>query len=237
MPLVVSLNYRVLILALLLVPVLIGLGRWQLQRAAEKESILSRYAQRQTQMPVSFADINQSDDLDYLPVTLVGRYDPDRYFLLDNKIQGGQVGYDVLTPFYTEAGTWVIVNRGWVKAPLRRSELPKVNPLPEQTLELHAEIYVPPGEGYQLSGLETGQSLWPKIVTVFDSEFMATQLKTPLFPYQLRLRADDPGALLTDWPTINVSPAKHRAYAVQWFAMALALVIWLLVASVRKRPE
>jgi len=31
--------------------------------------------------------------------------------------------------------------------------------------------------------------------------------------------------LTTGWKLINQTPAKHHGYAVQWFAMAVALVI------------
>jgi cytochrome oxidase assembly protein ShyY1 len=41
----------------------------------------------------------------------------------------------------------------------------------------------------------------------------------------VRIDSGQPGALEVDWQVINVSPAKHHGYAVQWFAMALALAV------------
>ena len=38
-------------------------------------------------------------------------------------------------------------------------------------------------------------------------------------------------ALTIDWPVINVTPEKHTAYAVQWFAMALVLLLLYLWRS------
>ena len=52
-----------------------------------------------------------------------------------------------------------------------------------------------------------------------------------LAPFVVRLAADQPGALRVDWQVINMQPEKHIAYAVQWFGMALALVIMSLIAN------
>ena len=60
---------------------------------------------------------------------------------------------------------------------------------------------------------------------------MAAMLDTMLYPYSVRLDADSPGALTVDWPLVNMAPEKHRAYAVQWFCMALALLLIFLWRS------
>ena len=234
-----SLNYRVLILAIGLLPVLLWLGNWQLQRAAEKESIQATYASRQQQSPAVFdtatlASLEAQADLSFLNVRLIGQFDAERWFLLDNRIQNGKVGYEVLNPFITNNGDWLIVNRGWVEAPAKRSELPTVSALPETDVELVGQVYVP-DTGYQLAGIESSAQAWPKVITVFDQAYISQQLGQQLFPYQVRLSAGQPSALVTDWPPINVSPEKHRGYALQWFAMAAALVIWLVFASFRKQ--
>ena len=50
-------------------------------------------------------------------------------------------------------------------------------------------------------------------------------------PYPVRIDAGEPGALLVDWQIVNVSPAKHTGYAVQWFTMAVALAIIFLLRN------
>mgnify|MGYP000143624448 CR=1 FL=1 len=49
--------------------------------------------------------------------------------------------------------------------------------------------------------------------------------------YQLRLDQDSPGALQTGWAAVSVQPAKHTGYAVQWFVMALVLLLMTLIAN------
>ena len=58
-----------------------------------------------------------------------------------------------------------------------------------------------------------------------------------VFDYSIRLAEATPGVLLRNWPVISTTPEKHRGYAVQWFAMAAALVLLYLYYSTRKRES
>lgn len=59
---------------------------------------------------------------------------------------------------------------------------------------------------------------------------VAQRLGVNIFPYVLRLDQQETN-FNADWPVINVQPAKHTGYAVQWFALATALVVLTLFAS------
>ena len=61
---------------------------------------------------------------------------------------------------------------------------------------------------------------------------LSAELGQTVAPYSLRINAGQPGALEVAWQVVNVSPAKHRGYAVQWFTMATVLaLIYLLRCS------
>jgi surfeit locus 1 family protein len=75
------------------------------------------------------------------------------------------------------------------------------------------------------------QQGWPKIIMAIELEAMAQHLGESLLPRYLRLDESSPGAFVTEWQPINTSPEKHQGYAVQWFAMALALMIWFVFAN------
>lgn len=239
-----SLNFRIVALIVILLPILLWLGNWQLKREDEKRAIQTTYSVRQEQTPVEFSDVRhrvtKTTDLAFFPVVLNGQFNPDQQFLLDNRINNGQVGYEVLTSFHVDAynnetGSWVLVNRGWIKAPPLRSDLPVIPELPKDRVEIMGEIYVPPGEGYHLQDLDSNNTNWPKVVTAVDMEKMSVLLGEALFEYQIRIKPNQPGTLETNWAPINVSPEKHRAYAVQWFAMAAGLFVWLIFASISVR--
>ena len=64
-----------------------------------------------------------------------------------------------------------------------------------------------------------------------DVEDMNAQLQKDLLPRYVRLDEGSPGAFVTGWQAVNMTPEKHIGYAFQWFAMAFALVIWFVFAN------
>jgi len=167
-------------------------------------------------------------------VELSGEFIQDHYFLLDNRIVQGKFGYEVLAVMeLADSDRAVLVNRGWVAGDASRQQLPEIgNIRGQQTLLGH--VYVPPGDPFLLAdlALEPG---WPKRIQAIEmnklqAAFAAVSSAT-LFPYTVRIAPNSSAALSTNWQVINTSPAKHTAYAVQWFAMAAALLILLVLRS------
>lgn len=76
---------------------------------------------------------------------------------------------------------------------------------------------------------------WPKRIQAIEMAKLASAVEAvtiaPLFPYTVRIDPDHRAALTVDWQVVNVSPAKHKGYAVQWFAMAVALGILFILRS------
>jgi cytochrome oxidase assembly protein ShyY1 len=52
-----------------------------------------------------------------------------------------------------------------------------------------------------------------------------------LFPYSVRIKAGETGALAVDWKVVNTGPAKHIGYAVQWFAMSAVLALMYVLRN------
>ncbi|MET1079482.1 MAG: SURF1 family protein [Pseudomonas sp.] len=208
-----------LVVALLL-PLLIGLGLWQLQRADEKTALLASFDARRSAAPLAVAELEQQADPAYRRVRLQGHFDANHSLLLDNRTRAGRVGVELLQPFYDQAsGLWVLVNRGWLPWPDRRTPVSFVTP--EASLTLTAWAYVPPGTVFQLQ-LDPVASEWPRLVTRIEAPLLWQQLGRGGLPYELRLDAG-PASFLVDWPVVAMGPEKHLGYAVQWFALALAL--------------
>ena len=59
-------------------------------------------------------------------ISVAGRWDAARQFLLDNRTRDGRAGYEVLTPLQLDDGRWLIVNRGWVSFSGYRERLPDI---------------------------------------------------------------------------------------------------------------
>ena len=219
-------------------PVLVMLGNWQLDREQEKLQLQSLYDRRQMDLPVSLAQIDWTmADLSYQKVRISGHFDNQRYFLLDNRVQDGRVGYEVLMPFEAPNGERLIVNRGWIAQGDSRAQLPVLEPINDQ-LSVEGTLYVPLSEPYMLSDLqEANTGTWPQVVQKIDIPEWSDTLGVALRPYTVRLAQDSEGALLAKWQTVNMLPEKHKAYAVQWFTMAAALLLMYLYFGTRNPQQ
>ncbi len=227
-------EWRITLLTLLLFPLLVSLGAWQLQRAAEKTALAAAFERKQQQPPADLGSVQglAPAELAYLPVRLRGHFRPQQTFLLDNRSRGGQYGNEVLTVFETDSGLLALVNRGWVPADPARLQPTQVPPLPPAPggLSITGQVYVAPGKPFLLADepLEAG---WPKRIQAVEMAKLAAGISEKLFPYPIHIRAGQPGALQADWQVINITPARHRAYAVQWFSMAAVLLLLFLLRS------
>lgn len=179
------------------------LGLWQLNRAHEKEQLITQYTQQK-------------------PVTLTGNFDNQHNFLLDNQIEAHQVGFHILTPFYSE-GKIVLVNRGWIALGKTRAELPAIPKAyettitgmlrePSNTIILKETVLTPP---------------WPIVVQTIEIDKLEKLLGKEISDEILLV---DPKT----WQPTTLSPERHYGYAVQWFALAIALILLALWSGVRR---
>ncbi|RLQ22102.1 SURF1 family protein [Seongchinamella sediminis] len=224
-------EWRITLFTLVLLPLLISLGFWQLQRAQEKAVLAAAFERQQTLPPGPLAGLRDEEGvaLAYRPVVLQGRYRAGEHFLLDNRMLEGRFGNEVLTVFELASGGLALVNRGWVPADASRRVLPQV-PEVRGEVRLTGQLYVPPGEPYLLAD-EAIAGPWPRRLQAVEMDKIAESLGATLFPYEVRIDEGQPGALAVDWQVINISPAKHRAYSVQWFTMAAVLALVYLLRS------
>jgi cytochrome oxidase assembly protein ShyY1 len=202
-------------------PLTISLGLWQLRRAEEKESLAVRFIESQAELPV-VADADAPDLPPFTRVRLRGRFDPERYVLVDNRTRAGRVGYEVIALFETDGGRSYFLNRGWVAAPARRDELPHVA-VPEGRTSVTGTIWRDLGLGFGRADVEAAGG-WPLRVQHFEPRTVAGWIEGAV-PVEIRLDPGMPGALETRYQAPLFQPERHRGYAVQWFGLAIALVL------------
>lgn len=216
-----------------LLPLLVWLGFWQLDRADEKRALLVISEAHRAAEPVPVGALELTAEPAYTRVALQGSFDGAHSLLLDSRTRAGVAGVELLQPFYDQpSGLWLLVNRGWLPWPDRR-----VAPLfttPEAPINLTGWVYVQPGEGFILK--QTESSGWPKLVNSVDATALWQALGRGGAPFQIRL---DPGpsAYQADWPIVAMDPQKHTGYAVQWFALALALLLLFIYLGIRNARD
>ncbi|MFT5482199.1 MAG: surfeit locus 1 family protein [Halieaceae bacterium] len=217
-------EWRISLLTALLLPGLLALGMWQLERAAEKRVLAAKYAAQSAASVIDYRDLNKGDnDQLYRRVETTGYFLRVPTVFLDNKMRGGRFGYEVVSGFRVDGlDAILLVNRGWIAGDPGRRELPDVE-FPEAEVTIRGHLYVPPGAPYLLEVQEV-PTQWPVLQQALDGGLLGQALAVEIYPYSLRLDSGVVGALTTDWQILNASPDRHQAYAVQWFAMALALL-------------
>ncbi|WP_284691676.1 SURF1 family protein [Pinirhizobacter soli] len=218
----------------------IRLGVWQLDRAAEKDELLRRYAASATAAQEDFAGVASNPPGDRYPrVGVTGQFVPGREYYLDDQTHASQQGIHVYAPFKVDGiADLLLVDLGFV--PREAGHIPQVPPLPTGAQSLHG-LYVPtPGIGIRMGGnaLPT-QNAWPKTTIYLDTTEIGMDLKQRMFPRVLLLDADPHAAYVRDWTPGFMPPARHRAYAFQWFTFALAAVVifFILHRKPRRRAK
>ncbi len=220
------------LVVLALLPVLLGLGFWQLSRAEEKRQLLAAFDARRIGAPVDVEQLVASPDPAYLRVRLHGHFDAAHSLLLDSRIRDGKAGVELLQPFQASSGQWLLVNRGWLPWPDRR--VAPAFQTPDGPQELIAWAYVPPGAAFELKHLEA--SGWPRVISQVDAAALWQHLGRHGLPLELRLE-EGPASYRSDWPIVAMGPEKHLGYAVQWFALAAALLGLFIYYGLRKGRE
>ncbi|QPG07265.1 SURF1 family protein [Salinimonas marina] len=202
---------------------MVRLGMWQLERMEEKSLRLASIAQKKHDGPLSLAALNTlNPDLQDYPVTVNGRVRPDYIVYLDNRIENGRVGYQVLAAVITDAGQ-VLVNFGWVPATSSRQHLPAVT-LPAQLTNAEGIIRIPadnPVIRETATRLKDGQLLLQQI----DIAHLKQVTKQAFLPFVVQLQTPEDAQFVRNWQPVVMSPEKHLGYAIQWFGLAIAAAV------------
>lgn len=224
------------LVTLLLLPLLLGLGLWQWQRAEQKEVLQAAFQDRTGQDAVALQTLPTPADELYRTVTAEGRYDGAHQILLDNQVYQGQPGYYVYTPLQLlDQKSAVLVNRGWVSLGENRAQRPVVS-LNEADTRVTGRLAQPTNPGILLDNPITDQ--WPKLVQHIDYSELSQALGYTLMDVVILLDPAAPDGYVRNWqPTFGgMGPERHIGYAVQWFALAITLVIIYIVMNF-KRPS
>lgn len=219
---------------LLLLPALLSLGFWQLERARQKAELQAAFAERSRwpATPLDGLDAASQDSL-YRRVIAAGHYDSAQQILLDNQLRDGRPGYHVLTPLRLADGGAILVNRGWTPLGESRQTLPDIA-VTAEALTVHGWLGQPANPGLRL-GDQTDRH-WPQVTPYIDYAQLAALLGYPLRPALVLLEPNQPHGYLRDWrPRFGgFGPERHQGYAVQWFALAATLVVLYLATQVRR---
>jgi len=230
--------WYITLLALSTIAIMSSLGIWQLQRAHFKDELNERFNTRSQTDQFTLSDLSRfgADVADY-PIKISGSVDNSHIILLDNQVYKTHAGFHVLNVLTTHQGERILINRGWVAlVNNNRTPLPAI-PAIEGEFSAEGTIHIPNPRQFLLREDNFSQYAWPLVIQKIEFEKLANALGVELKPFVLRLNPDATQAFVREWQS-NAMPAdKHRAYAAQWFAMALVTAgLYLKLNLKRKQP-
>ncbi|WMJ67586.1 SURF1 family protein [Stenotrophomonas sp. 24(2023)] len=211
-----------------------ALGGWQLQRMQAKQALLDAQGPALARvMPLQQA-LAAAGPLH--GVADHGRFLPG-VVLLDNQIRHGRAGVKIYRPFRSDSGALVLADLGWRALPADR-QLPHP-PAPPSPVAVRGLLAPAPAPGLALGpafvpGTGTGQWLASRL----PAPGLAAVLGVPGLPDRvLRL---DPALPFGDERDLELlpntlPPERHLGYAVQWFGLALTVLVVALVLEWRRR--
>jgi surfeit locus 1 family protein len=221
--------------------VFVRLGIWQLHRADYKDALLRRYAAAASAPVQAFDAVADRPPVDAYPrVHVQGRYLTDRLYLLDNPKHDSLGGVEVYAPFQPlNQHRLLLVDLGFLPGN-GTNQVPQLQPLPTDVQTLQGVYQPPPGTGLELGGNALAQQThWPKKSIYLDPDQVAADLHATLYPRVLALDPD-PSAIYVRMHALDISsmpPARHRAYAYQWFTFAVAAVVIFVVLHRKRRNK
>lgn len=227
---VISLRFG--ILALLFCLFFARLGFWQLARADEKRQML---AAQQQQSAKAVIDWQPGDKLPvaYQPIQVRGHFSPIT-LLLDNQHYRHQFGYNVLSPIILDQGGVLLVDRGWVPGDANRENLPKKS-IPLGAIQILGSVYYPSQKNWSFGNIFDRKKSELAVIELIDTHVIGQFLHKSVYPFIIRMHPADAHGFVREWPVVAMSPERHVAYAVQWFAMAFVVVLIFIGLTFKKK--
>lgn len=231
------------IFTLAALPILIGLGVWQVERLAWKESLIAAVNEGLGKPPAPLEEPADAwKDLsgkEYRPVSVTGRFRHEDERLLF-ATQDSEMGWHVYTPLETAGGKLLFVNRGFVPDRLK-------DPVSRAAGQIDGDVRVqglvrkPGVKGWFEPPADTAHNkFYWRDLDGMTASLASEQDRARVLPFFVDAAAEpaNPGG----WPKAGVTrldfPNRHLEYALTWFGLAVTLVaVFGAFAWTRLRPE
>ncbi len=242
-------DWRLTLIALVMLSLFIGLGTWQAGRYMESSETLAIYHERHDKMePLkTLAGIKGDDRLDvlwYRRVELTGKLDVDKVHLA-GRYRFSKPGYKVLVPLQTPGAVHkkILVDMGWVPKERLGEYKETLKGLADKDVPIKGRLQRSPPEDILASQNiqrtprreEEGMSVWrtiipqdiakdvqgldPDIFVMAGEQAMGKVLNLEEIP-------------LDGYPgPVRLAPSKHVEYALTWYGVGVALIgVWFALS-------
>lgn len=238
------------------------LGPWQLNKGEQKSEFNHRLEAAMEKDPVPASEVLPGDgssagvEKEWTHVELQGSFVPGAEVLLRNRPVHSSPAFQVLTPFHTDDGQTILVNRGWAQ-PVNGADVPEIPEAPSDPVKVTGYIRMSEAESAtapiqsqghtQVSGIHT-----PTIGEIQKDELKAadatkSQQKSPLTTEYVQLdeaslasvnEQDASPENLNPIPLPQLDNGPHLSYGIQWITFGIAApaaLIWFAYSEIRER--
>jgi cytochrome oxidase assembly protein ShyY1 len=226
-------RFRRSLLLLLLAVLVLGailLGRWQLQRLADRRAANTDLRMALALPPVNLSGLVTDTMLDGRRIVARGAFDTAQQVVLRGRARNTLPGLHVVTAFRPDGGPPVWVLRGFV-ASADASTPPDTIPAPTAgTVTITGTAYAMPRTDDRGQPIGEGAR---RTYRRLDLDELRPRIPGSLAVYVIvDGGVSGPGALPhVDMPTLDDGP--HLSYALQWFAIAAAIAAFGVIVMRR----
>jgi cytochrome oxidase assembly protein ShyY1 len=243
------------LIGLLLMPVMVRLGFWQLHRHEHRVANNKIIAAGLKATPVPVETVTRPGyqvphkDL-YRMVTATGRFDTAHEVVARHRTAGNsgsddssgggeEVGYHVITPLVLDDGRAVLVNRGWIAPGDDPTKFPKIPPPPSGEVTVTGRLR--PDESTSSTGIRDRKGLPSRQIMLINGAEVKSAGGLPeqtvggyLEMVSPRPASGAPG-LIPDPDHSSIGP--HMAYAIQWWLFTAMVPVGWVILLRRERAE
>jgi surfeit locus 1 family protein len=214
-----------------LLALFVTLGFWQLDRAQEKREVRAAFEAQGEYRTLATGETYER----FTPLKAVGRFLERRQILLENIVLDGRIGYYVITPFELSVDEpLLLVNRGWLPKQADESAAPPIA-VDDQEVEIRGRVGHLPRVGIRPGPAFADATGWPRRAVWPETQEIAAVLGREVLPFVLLADPDPSSGLVRRWQPQEIGPMRHLGYAVQWFALALAVIVTAVILFRRQR--
>lgn len=231
------------LLALVLIPVMVELGFWQLHRHQHRVAQNTLIADNLKAEPVPVTELTSPGHTVpradfWRQVEATGRFDTTHEVVVRRRTNSDEtVGFHVLTPFVLADGRAVLVNRGWIPFGDDQRSFPDIPAAPKGEITVVGRLKADETTG--TSGIKELSDLPDRQVMLINSEQRARSLgRTVLGGYIEQTAPAAPGDSPQQIPEPDSgSIGAHMAYAVQWWLFTAGVPVGWVVLVRRERRD
>ena len=221
---------KILIFAIIFVPITISLGLWQIERANEKKVIIANYDKLLVSTPIALQKEQSLEN--WQPIETVGAYQ-DLVIYEDNAINSGKAGFKVYHLFQNGDGTFMFVHRGFIERNLIKNNLPRID-TPVGKKNIKGTTLFKQNNTFVKNIEESDIRIIQEFNTPVLIERFPILKDRYLHPFLFNLDVRDADKFQPIEKPVNMTASKHIGYAIQWFGLCAALIILTIYAYRRK---